>query len=153
MTLFWHHPCLIAVLLGHQSHVQSIFHGYQSECMNKMTKQTLRHSNLDAEKKCCLLESKWKIKYDLLHSNLDGSPFIYHPSCINSLKICPNHAQIWFKLVRLMESSVTPFTNCTKSLDNLISKSSEQNDIHMTGMAICECSVLISGWRSVIKFT
>ena len=70
MTLFWHHPRLVAVLLGHQLHIQSIFDEHQSECTNNTTKQVLRHSNLEA------------------------SPFIYHPSSINSLKICPNH-QRW----------------------------------------------------------
>jgi len=123
MTLCWNHPRLIAVLLGHQSHIQSIFHGCQSECMNNTTKQTLRHSVLDVP------------------------PFIYHPSYINSLKICPNHAQICFKLVRLMESSVTLFTNCTKSLSNVKSKSSEQNNNYMTGMAIHECLL-----RANLKF-
>jgi len=73
MTLFWHHPRLITVLLGHQSHIQSIFHEHQSECMNDTTKQILRHSNLEV------------------------SPFIYHPWYVNSLKICQNHAQLWFK--------------------------------------------------------
>jgi len=120
MTLFWHHPRLIAVLLGHQSHIQSIFHGLQSECMNNTTKQPLRHSNLDA------------------------SRFIYHPSYTFVLKICPNHAEIWFKLGCLYgasESSVTLFTNCNKGLNNLTRKSSDKNCMHVTGMAICERSV------------
>jgi len=41
MTLFRHHPRLIAILLGHQLHIQSIFDEHQSECTNNTTKKVL----------------------------------------------------------------------------------------------------------------
>ena len=89
-------------------------------------------------------------KQILRHSYLDASPFIYHPSYINSSQISPNHAQIWWVSWRVQWLSVT---KCTKGLNNLISKSSEQNAKFITVMAICERSVLVSEWCSVIKFT
>ena len=52
-----------------------------------------------------------------------------------------------------MESRWLSVTNCTKSLDNLISKNSEKNAICMTEIWIFERLVLVSGWCSEIKFT